>query len=109
MKATVGLTVNPTAKTVINGEHLFWMPGLVDGHMHTGQQLLKGAVLDELPMIWTRIMLPFESTLTSEKMHLSASIAACEMLKNGTLDLWMQAVITWKQRQKYTPHQDFWC
>lgn len=53
---------------VIDGKNLLWMPGLVDGHMHTGQQLLKGAVLDELPMIWTRIMLPFESTLTPEKM-----------------------------------------
>lgn len=41
---------------VIDGENLLWMPGPVDGHMHTGQQLLKGAVLDELPMIWTRIM-----------------------------------------------------
>lgn len=68
----------------INGENLLWMPGLVDGHMHTGQQLLKGAVLDELPMIWTRIMLPFESTLTPEKMRLSAELAALEMIKNGT-------------------------
>ena len=72
------------AKTVIDGKNLLWLPGLVDGHMHTGQQLLKGAVLDELPMIWTRIMLPFESTLTREKMSLSASIAACEMIQNGT-------------------------
>lgn len=69
---------------VIDGKNLLWMPGLVDGHMHTGQQLLKGAVLDELPMIWTRIMLPFESTLTPEKMRLSAGLAALEMIKNGT-------------------------
>ena len=69
---------------VIDGKDLLWMPGLVDGHMHTGQQLLKGAVLDELPMIWTRIMLPFESTLTPEKMRLSAGLAAVEMIKNGT-------------------------
>ena len=72
------------AAETIGGENLLWMPGLVDGHMHTGQQLLKGAVLDELPMIWTRIMLPFESTLTSEKMRLSAGLAALEMIKNGT-------------------------
>ncbi|MDO4274489.1 MAG: amidohydrolase family protein [Eubacteriales bacterium] len=61
-----------------------WMPGLIDGHMHTGQQLLKGRILDELPMIWTRIMLPFESTLTPEKMTLSAQLAALEMIKSGT-------------------------
>lgn len=35
-------------------------------------------------MIWTRIMLPFESTLTSQKMELSANLAALEMIKNGT-------------------------
>ena len=60
------------------------MPGLCDCHMHTGQQLLKGKILDELPMIWTRIMLPFESTLTPEKMELSAMLAAVEMIKSGT-------------------------
>lgn len=60
------------------------MPGLADCHMHTGQQLLKGRVLDALPMIWTRIMLPFESTLDDERMELSASLAALEMIHSGT-------------------------
>ena len=67
---------NYTGKEELDGRGRLWMPGLIDGHMHTGQQLLKGAVLDELPMIWTRIMLPFESTLTSQKMELSANLAA---------------------------------
>lgn len=61
--------------------------GLVDCHTHTGQQLLKGRVLDELPMIWTRIMLPFESTLTPELMRLSAELSALEMIKSGTTSL----------------------
>ena len=68
----------------ISGSGKLLMPGLADCHMHTGQQLLKGRVLDALPMIWTRIMLPFESTLTEEKMRLSASLAAMEMIKSGT-------------------------
>ena len=51
----------------LEGSGKLLMPGLCDCHMHTGQQLLKGKILDELPMIWTRIMLPFESTLTPEK------------------------------------------
>ena len=68
----------------ISGSGKLLMPGLADCHMHTGQQLLKGRVLDALPMIWTRIMLPFESTLTEEKMRLSASLAALEMIKSGT-------------------------
>lgn len=72
------------AKKVISGKEKLIMPGLIDSHMHTGQQLLKGLVLDAKPIIWTRVMLPFESTLTSEKMQLSAKAAALEMIKSGT-------------------------
>ncbi|NMM94350.1 amidohydrolase family protein [Bifidobacterium oedipodis] len=72
------------AATRIDGTNLLVMPGLVDCHTHTGQQLLRGRVLDELPMIWTRIMLPFESTLTPELMRLSAKLCALEMIKSGT-------------------------
>lgn len=72
------------AKRVISGRGKLVMPGLIDSHMHTGQQLLKGLVLDAKPIIWTRIMLPFESTLTPEKMRLSAQTAALEMIKSGT-------------------------
>ena len=68
----------------IDGRGKLLMPGLADCHMHTGQQLLKGRILDALPMIWTRIMLPFESTLTEERMELSAKLAALEMIKSGT-------------------------
>mgnify|MGYP000053635807 CR=1 FL=1 len=38
-KEPSGLTVTK----IIDGKDLLWMPGLVDDHMHTGQQLLKGA------------------------------------------------------------------
>lgn len=72
------------ARERLSGKGKLVMPGLADCHMHTGQQLLRGKVLDALPMIWTRIMLPFESTLTDKKMELSASLAALEMIKSGT-------------------------
>lgn len=72
------------ADKVISGEGKLFMPGMIDSHMHTGQQLLKGLVLDAKPIIWTRVMLPFESTLTPEKMKLSAQVAALEMIKSGT-------------------------
>lgn len=72
------------AEKVISGEGKLFMPGLIDSHMHTGQQLLKGLVLDAKPIIWTRVMLPFESTLTPKKMKLSAQVAALEMMKSGT-------------------------
>lgn len=72
------------AAETLDGRGRIYMPGLIDSHMHTGQQLLKGLVLDAKPIIWTRIMLPFESTLTPEKMKLSAETAALEMIKSGT-------------------------
>lgn len=73
-----------TWKEEMDGRGCIYMPGLVDSHMHTGQQLLRGNVLDEMPMIWTRIMLPYESTLTPERMRLSARMAAVEMIHAGT-------------------------
>ena len=72
------------AKAWMEGRHKLFMPGLIDSHMHTGQQLLKGLVLDAKPIIWTRIMLPFESTMTPERMRLSAELAALEMIRSGT-------------------------
>ncbi|MFR7974391.1 MAG: amidohydrolase family protein [Lacrimispora saccharolytica] len=73
-----------TFDRTLDGKGCVYLPGLVDAHMHTGQQLLRGRVLDEMPMIWTRIMLPFESTLTPEKMRLSAQLAALDMIQSGT-------------------------
>ncbi|WP_057769081.1 amidohydrolase family protein [Lactobacillus selangorensis] len=78
------LKLNDFTGTTLDGRNLLFMPGLIDSHLHTGQQLLRGRVLDAKPIIWTRIMLPFESTLTPEKMQLSAQSAALEMITSGT-------------------------
>ena len=74
-----------TFERELEGKGCVYMPGLVDSHMHTGQQLLRGRVLDAMPMIWTRIMLPFESTLTPDMMCLSAKLAALDMIRSGTV------------------------
>ncbi|MGE4585114.1 MAG: amidohydrolase family protein [Sphaerochaeta sp.] len=75
---------NLLATQELDGSSLLWMPGLVDGHLHTSQQLLRGRLLDERPVIWKRINVPFESTLTEQESSLSASLAALEMMKAGT-------------------------
>lgn len=72
------------AETVLSGSHLLWMPGLVDGHLHTSQQLLRGRLLDEKPVIWKRVNVPFESRLDEESSRLSACLAAMEMISCGT-------------------------
>ena len=73
-----------TAETVFDDPHLLWMPGLTDGHLHTSQQFLKGSLLDEKPVIWKRINVPFEASLTEQTMALSARLAAAEMIRCGT-------------------------
>ena len=72
------------ADTVLPGAHLFVMPGLTDAHIHTSQQLLKGRLLDEKPIIWKRVNVPFESRLTRQTSVLSAELAAMEMIRCGT-------------------------
>lgn len=72
------------ADTVLSGSGLLWMPGLVDGHLHTSQQLLRGRLLDEKPVIWKRVNVPFESRLDEESSRLSAELAAMEMISCGT-------------------------
>lgn len=72
------------AETTLSGARLLWMPGLVDGHLHTSQQLLRGRLLDEKPVIWKRVNVPFESRLDEESSRLSALLAAMEMISCGT-------------------------
>lgn len=72
------------ADRVLTGNGLLWMPGLVDGHTHTSQQLLRGRLLDEKPVIWKRVNVPFECRLDEESSRLSAQLAALEMIHSGT-------------------------
>lgn len=73
-----------TFEETINGNHKLLMPGLSDGHTHCCQQLLRGRVSDEYPMVWTRFLVPFESNLTPEDTYISTQLACLEMIKFGT-------------------------
>ncbi len=75
---------NYQSTSSIDGKGKLFMPGFVDAHMHTCQQLLKGRIADEYPMIWTRIMVPFESNLREEDVHISAQLSCLDMIKSGT-------------------------
>lgn len=72
------------AVETIEGKGKLLMPGFIDGHTHTCQQLLRGRVSDEFPMIWTRFLVPFESNLTPEDSYVSAQLSCLEMIKSGT-------------------------
>ena len=74
----------------LNASGRILLPGLVDTHFHTGQQLLRGKITElarrrqlKLP-IWRNYLIPFESVLTEEDMYLSAQIAYSNLLGVGT-------------------------
>lgn len=69
---------------IVQGKGKLLMPGLVDGHTHTCQALLRGRTSDEYPMIWTRILVPFESNLNEEDVYFGAKLSILEMIKSGT-------------------------
>lgn len=71
-------------ETILDGYNKLAMPGLVDGHVHTCQEFLRGGTCDEYPMIWTRFLIPFESNLGESDVYASSRLCALEMLKNGT-------------------------
>lgn len=66
------------------------MPGLIDGHMHTAQQLLRGKlgeIMRRRPLkipIWKNYLIPFESILTPEDVYLSGMLAYTNMISVGT-------------------------
>lgn len=71
------------ADDTLDGNGKLAMPGFVDGHTHAAQQLLRGSVIDELPMVWTRILVPFESALTPNDVYKGARLFCIENLKAG--------------------------
>lgn len=68
----------------IEGKGKLAIPGFVDGHVHTCQQLLRGRTADEYPMVWARILVPFESSLNKDDVYISGKLCALEMIKAGT-------------------------
>lgn len=85
------LEIGPTAelqnryigKETISGRGKLAMPGFVDGHTHTSQQLLRGRITDEYPVIYLRFNLPYESRLDEDDIGLCTSLSCLEMIKSG--------------------------
>lgn len=72
-----------TASSTIKGDGKLAIPGMYDCHTHTVQQLLKGGTIDEPPIIWRRILVPYESTITPEDRYQAARLYCIQALKAG--------------------------
>ncbi|MFM9888554.1 MAG: amidohydrolase family protein, partial [Burkholderiales bacterium] len=78
------------ARSTIDGRDLIAMPGLIDGHVHTAQQLLRGKIVALARQrvmknpIWKNYYIPFEAMLTPEDMYLSGLVAYTNMITVGT-------------------------
>jgi 5-methylthioadenosine/S-adenosylhomocysteine deaminase len=60
------------------------LPGLIDCHVHTCQQLARG-LADDIPVReWLEKIVAFESAMSEEDVAWSARLACIEMIKSGT-------------------------
>ncbi|MBN1261587.1 MAG: amidohydrolase [Anaerolineae bacterium] len=69
--------------TTIDGAGKVALPGLIDAHTHVCQQLLRGRITDEPPMIWVNFLVPYESALEPEDVYWSTLLSGVEMIKAG--------------------------
>lgn len=78
------------AKDTLQAGGMIAMPGLVDCHVHTAQQFLRGKLASLGNMgnlrepIWKRYLIPFESGLEPEDVYCSGLSAYSSMISCGT-------------------------
>ncbi|MCL4458297.1 MAG: amidohydrolase [Chloroflexi bacterium] len=70
-------------KAVLEARDKLAMPGMVDGHTHTVQQFLRGGIVDEYPIVWIRILVPYESRLDADDRYQAAMLCCLQMIKAG--------------------------
>lgn len=87
--ATEGKKIGRPA-SVIDGSGQVAMPGMIDAHVHTAQQFLRGklsALHSRGPLRnppWKNYYVPFEGLLDPEDVYLSGLVAYTNMLTVGT-------------------------
>lgn len=78
------------ATSVIDARGTIAMPGLIDAHFHTAQQLLRGKIIALSRQrslknpVWKNYYIPFEAMLEPEDVYLSGLLAYTNMIGVGT-------------------------
>lgn len=83
--AAIGDLADRAAETVIDGRDRLAIPGLVNGHLHSGEALFKGRY-DNMPLeLWMLYAYPILGTMAlSERMiYLRTMVVAMDSLKSG--------------------------
>lgn len=80
-----------TADRRIDLPHAVIMPGMIDGHTHTAQSLVRGLIANELPMIF-RLYVPAMQALDPRGAALSAKLVAAQLLRGGVTTICEGAV-----------------
>ncbi|WP_211744970.1 amidohydrolase [Paenibacillus sp. Marseille-Q4541] len=80
--------------TTFDGNHLLFIPGLINTHGHAAMSLLRGYGDDLALQIWLQEkMWPMEEKFTADDVYWGASLSVLEMIKGGTtafLDMYDQ-------------------
>lgn len=74
-----------SARKVIPCNGKVILPGFVNAHVHTLEQLERGMAdeIDIFPWVFKKT-LPYEAALTPEEIHFSSLLCCAEMIKSGT-------------------------
>lgn len=71
------------ANEIIDTKGKLAIPGMIDCHTHTVQQFLKGGVVGEPPIVWIRILVPYEAKLNERDRYHAARLACLQMIRAG--------------------------
>ena len=74
------------ADQVIELSHHAILPGFIDGHMHTGDAILRGLAQDTNNWMMYGLQ-PFENAVTQEDKIAGSRMALLEAIRNGTTTL----------------------
>jgi len=66
----------------LGGRRATVMPGMIDGHSHAAQALVRSLIAGELPMIY-RLYLPAEDVMTLDDVDVSARLLMAQHLRCG--------------------------
>jgi 5-methylthioadenosine/S-adenosylhomocysteine deaminase len=76
------------ANHILAGDGMIALPGLINGHTHFSQILVRG-MGDGLPLLrWLHeVIWPLEGAITPDEMYLAARLSIAEQLRNGATSI----------------------